>query len=73
MEKLILMFVLGVIFGFVFKALLSRHREMSGIMHIDQSDPEKDIYALEVTVPMDDLPKKKVLYFKVDTSSRLSQ
>lgn len=40
-----------------------------GLLTIDTSDPEKDRYLLNVTTPLDDLPKKDKVMLKVENQA----
>lgn len=39
-----------------------------GTLKIDTSDPNKDSYLLNVDTPLDDLPGKKTIVLKIDSS-----
>lgn len=39
-----------------------------GTLNIDTSDPEKDVYSLDVTTDLSDLPNKKTVTFTVNKS-----
>ena len=43
-----------------------------GVIKIDHSNPDKDIYRLELK-ELDDLPKQKYIVLKVDNNADLSQ
>lgn len=49
-----------------------RIRSASGTLRIDHSNPEKDIYRLEID-NLDDLSKKKRVILKIDHNANLSQ
>lgn len=36
-----------------------------GAMVLDETDPEKDLYRLELTIPIDDIPKRRFITLKV--------
>lgn len=44
-----------------------------GVLQIDSSNPEKDIYRLVLNDQIADLSKKKIVTFKVDNNVNLSQ
>lgn len=67
-----LWFLLGVIFGSIAVCFLYFKRTESGTLRIDQSDPEKDVYRLDIK-NLDDLSKKKRIVLKVDPYADLSQ
>lgn len=67
-----LWFLLGVIFGSIVVCFLYFKRTESGTLRIDQSDPEKDVYRLDIK-NLDDLSKKKRIVLKVDPYADLSQ
>lgn len=51
---------LGVLLG-----ISSQNYNGDGTMIIDTSDPERDIYRMELSDPVEDLSKKSAVHFKV--------
>ncbi len=51
---------LGVLLG-----ISSRNYQGDGTMIVDTSDPDRDIYRMELSDPVEDLSKKSALHFKV--------
>ena len=66
------MFLLGLTFGLLAAFIYSRCRAISGTLKIDHSNPEKDIYRLEID-DLDKLDKRSRVYLKVDHNADLSQ
>lgn len=54
----------GFMFGILTSAICHNLTKNDGILRIDQSNPEKDIYRLEID-NLDILPKKKKIVLKV--------
>ena len=44
-----------------------------GTLKIDTSDDKKDIYLLQIEIPMDELPKHKAGIIKIESNSSASQ
>lgn len=65
-----LVFVIGILIG-VIVGLLYPHKS-SGVLRIDHSNPEKDIYRFEIN-DLDYLNKKKKIVLKIDHHANLSQ
>lgn len=68
-------FVLGIIVAFVFGLImdiLEHLRTARGMLRIDHSNPEKDVYRIEID-DLDDLAKKSRVVLKVDHDAYLSQ
>ena len=67
-----LVFVIGILIG-VIVGLLYPHKS-SGVLRIDHSNPEKDIYRFEIN-DLDYLnkKKKKKIVLKIDHNANLSQ
>ena len=68
-------FVLGIIVAFVFGVImdiLEHLRTARGMLRIDHSNPEKDVYRIEID-DLDDLAKKSRVVLKVDHDAYLSQ
>lgn len=55
---------IGFIFGLLTSAICRSLSKNDGILRIDQSNPEKDIYRLEIN-NLDILPRKKKIVLKV--------
>lgn len=51
---------LGVLLG-----ISSRNYQGDGTMIVDTSNPDRDIYRMELSDPVEDLSKKEALHFKV--------
>jgi hypothetical protein len=54
--------------GSYFVGRLSRRDRIDGIFHVDLSDPFKDIFTIELTIPIDEIPSRENLYLKVENS-----
>lgn len=52
--------------------LIFFHHKPSGTLRIDHSNPEKDIYRIDID-NLDELSKKKEIVLKVDNDAHLSQ
>lgn len=69
-------YLIGIIVGAVVHALVSIMLRVifvgSGVLRIDQSNPEKAIYRIELN-ELDTLRNKKRFILKVDTNAKLSQ
>lgn len=55
---------IGFMFGLLTSAICRSLSKNDGILRIDQSNPEKDIYRLEIN-NLDILPRKKKIVLKV--------
>jgi len=56
----------GLIAGMIVGYILGKiPQSWDGIFRIDLSDPEKDVFTLEVLCPLGELPTKKFVIFKV--------
>lgn len=65
-----MMFILGCCFGMFFVfcvVLIFREFSIAGTLKIDSSNPEKDIYRLEID-DLNRLPRKKRITVKVESS-----
>ena len=67
-----LWFILGVITGIIVVGIISYLRKTHGVLRIDHSDPEKDLYRFDIG-DLDSLSKKKRLVLKIDNQADLSQ
>lgn len=56
---------LGAILG-----ISSAGYEGDGVLNIDTSNPEKDLYSLDVTTPLEVLPEKNKITFKTNVKSQ---
>ena len=57
---------LGVLLG-----ISSANYEGDGTLKINADDPDKDVYNLELNIPVEDLAKKDTIVFKVDSASEV--
>lgn len=64
-------YVIAAICGLI-GSFLYWHRTASGTLRIDHSNPEKDIYRIDID-DLDKLSRKKRIVLKVDNHARLSQ
>ena len=62
----------GVLIGSVVSNVFFYYRASSGTFRIDHSDPEKDVYRVEID-NLDELDRKKHLILKIDHHADLSQ
>lgn len=72
MLKLWLVFVLGLVVGSIVVNIIWNLNQSSGVLKIDQSNSEKDIYRIELD-SLDNLSKKKRVSLKVDAKANPSQ
>lgn len=66
-----LMLALGLIIGSLVVLIYYRCVTISGVLQIDHSDPDKDIYQINLN-SLDDLAKKKRVVLKVDNNAKLN-
>ena len=67
-----LYFTIGVLVGAILNSLWQHLIMGHGTLRIDRSDPEKDVYRLEID-NLDQIDRKNHLYVKVDHHADLSQ
>jgi hypothetical protein len=67
-----LTFVIGVVVGALITSVIYYVIRVSGTLRIDRTDPDRDIYRLELG-DLDKLAKKKRVLLKVDTHANLAQ
>ena len=67
MEWLIVGFVVGLLMDVIVRLL----ERPAGVLKIDRSDPEKDVYRFEVD-DLDSLHKKKRIVLKIDNGAAIS-
>lgn len=68
----LLWFVVGVSIGSIIASIIFYVRSSSGTLRIDRTNPEKDVYRLEID-DLDKLSKKKHVILKIDSHADLSQ
>lgn len=69
-----LWFLFGVIVGVIIHAIVFNIIfPPAGILHVDRSDPVADRYNLVITVPIDDIPKKKHVTFDIQLDDKESK
>lgn len=67
-----LIFLLGAIVGAAVAGVVLLTRTVLGNFRIDKSDPEKDVYRLDID-NLDVLSEKKYVLLKIDSNADLSQ
>ena len=67
-----LIFSLGIIIGVITTRLILQVSSAKAVLRIDHSNPEKDIYRIELN-DLDSLSKKHRVVLKVDHNADLSQ
>lgn len=65
-------FTAGVLVGSIIYAIIQGVSMVHGTLRIDHSDPEKDVYRLEIG-DLDKLNKKRYVELKIDHHADLSQ
>lgn len=65
MKLAILIFALGLTIGMLINELLLYLKKSSGVLQIDHSDPNKDLYKFCID-DLDILDKKKVVIIKIE-------
>ena len=68
----VLLYIAGLIVGGVITSVIFIVKSCFGTFKIDRSNPEKDIYRLDIR-DIDSISKKKRLIIKVDNKADLSQ
>ena len=71
MEQFII-YAVCVLLGAIVTNIIHWRHTTTGTLKIDQSNPEKDVYRLEID-NLDTVAKKKHIYLKVDPKADLSQ
>lgn len=65
MELVILIFTLGLIIGMLISGIISYFKKASGVLQINHSNPEKDVYKFCID-DLDVLDKKKSITIKIE-------
>ena len=69
---ILLWFALGALVEAIISSIYEAIVSTRGVLRIDQSDPEKDAYCIEID-DLDILPKKKFVTLTIDNKANLSQ
>lgn len=72
MGSTILYLALGVCIGMLIDEIISSFKKTSGVLKIDHSNPEKDVYKFCID-DLDILDKKKSITIKIDHNADLSR
>ena len=72
MNEFLIWFALGVLAEAIIASIYEAMTSASGVMKIDHSDPEKDVYLLEID-QIDNIHKKKFINLKIDHNADLSR
>jgi len=60
----------GAIFGISSKSYNNSDAKYDGVMRVDTSRDDKDIYSIEINSPLEDLAEKTQLQLKIDGSNK---
>ena len=71
-SKMEIAFIIGAIIGAIIYAVMQKIFVAHGILRIDHSDPEKDLYRFEIE-NLDKLNKRSYVELKIDHHADLSQ
>lgn len=64
--------IVGFIFGVAITLIVVLNKTANGILKIDHSNPEKDVYRIELG-DLDELSKKRTVILTIDNDADLSQ
>lgn len=68
----LVVYLLGVLFGAIVANVLRFEFKSFGVLRIDHSNPEKDMYRFEID-KLESLSSKKKIVLKIDNDADLSQ
>lgn len=68
----LLQLLLGIVLGSVVTAIIFGTRRAKGVLRIDHSNPEKDVYRFDID-ELEMLDSKKRIELKIDHNANLSQ
>lgn len=70
--EIIIGIAIGLICGFLINLIIHITKKPQGIFHVNMTDPNTDVYWLELKIPFGEITKFKALQLKVmdDTESR---
>lgn len=63
-------FFVGIVACLIFVVLIF-DRKTDGKLNIDMTNPEKDLYCMSFTTPLEDLPKRKKVKLEVEVNKPL--
>lgn len=67
---LLVAYLIGIVIGIIINWM---HSSYGGFLRIDRTNPEKDLYLVDLKIDLDELSKKKWIKFKVDSKANLSR
>ena len=70
---LVISCLIGVFIGVTVSSIIQHVESSYGTLHVDSSDPDKDIYRLDVHGELVELRKKKYVVLRVNKDVNLSQ
>lgn len=72
MVEIVLWFMLGAVIGAIVANLMYMRDSGFGVLKVDKSNPEKDVYRFDI-YDLDGLAKRKYVTLRVDKTADLSQ
>ena len=64
---IILLIICGIIFGYILGT--GKKLNPDGFFRVDTTNPDKDVFTLELTCPIGEIPTKKYVIFEVTNAS----
>ena len=71
--EILIALLIGALIGWGITAIWEERRTAHGVLRIDHSNPEKDVFRFDLTEPLYQLETKTRVAFKIDNSADLSQ
>lgn len=62
--------IVGIFLGIIMNKLINKKRTANGTLKIDYSDPERDLFRLELNYEPDELATKKKVILNVDVKRK---
>lgn len=72
MDRYILICVIFFLCGFILNELIHKLKKCNGVLRIDHTDPEKDMYRFEID-SLEGLSSKRYIVLKIEHNASLSQ
>lgn len=62
--------LIGIFFGFIISKIINKKKVATGTLKIDYSNPERDLFRLELNYEPDELATKKKVILNVDVKRK---
>lgn len=66
----LIIFALSVTFAFFIGRISSKNKKFDGVLTVNTTNPDKEVFSIEIEEPLFSIIEKDCLYIKIDNTSK---